>query len=179
MYSWHTRKKGWIGAGLDPRQHAVVAEWLRRLTRNQFRSAGVGSNPTDRESFSANLVRYFDLLCLFVENLQNWLHRPGIEPGPPAWQASILPLNQRCSLTDWSVVNQLIINHHNPLANGQAVFLLTGQLEVLPCISEQINLASVTDYSVRYQAVNNVKRWKPYDLVHYTSICKRASLVQW
>ena len=21
---------------------------------------------------------------------------PGIEPGPPAWQASILPLNQRC-----------------------------------------------------------------------------------
>jgi hypothetical protein len=28
-----------------------VAEWLRRLTRNQFRSAGVGSNPTDRECF--------------------------------------------------------------------------------------------------------------------------------
>ena len=27
---------------------------------------------------------------------QNSLHRPGIEPGPPAWQASILPLNQRC-----------------------------------------------------------------------------------
>ncbi len=26
------------------------------------------------------------------------LHRPGIEPGPPAWQASILPLNQRCLL---------------------------------------------------------------------------------
>ena len=30
---------------------AVVAQWLRRLTRNQFRSAGVGLNPTDRESF--------------------------------------------------------------------------------------------------------------------------------
>ena len=24
------------------------------------------------------------------------LQRPGIEPGPPAWQARILPLNQRC-----------------------------------------------------------------------------------
>ena len=24
------------------------------------------------------------------------LHRPGIEPGPPAWQARILPLNHRC-----------------------------------------------------------------------------------
>ena len=36
---------------MTQRQCAVVAEWLRRLTRNQFRSAGVGSNPTDRESF--------------------------------------------------------------------------------------------------------------------------------
>jgi hypothetical protein len=36
---------------MTQRQRAVVAEWLRRLTRNQFRSAGVGSNPTDRESF--------------------------------------------------------------------------------------------------------------------------------
>ena len=30
---------------------------------------------------------------------KKYLHRPGIEPGPPAWQASILPLNQRCFLT--------------------------------------------------------------------------------
>ena len=28
--------------------------------------------------------------------LEKRLHRPGIKPGPPAWQASILPLNQRC-----------------------------------------------------------------------------------
>ena len=30
------------------------------------------------------------------------LQRPGIEPGPPAWQARILPLNQRC-LSNWSL----------------------------------------------------------------------------
>ena len=30
---------------------AVVAEWLRRLTRNQFPSGSVGSNPTDCELF--------------------------------------------------------------------------------------------------------------------------------
>ena len=36
---------------------------------------------------------------LETAQLQNRLHRPGIEPGPPAWQASILPLNQRCQLT--------------------------------------------------------------------------------
>ena len=41
-------------------------------------------------------------IVLSVHNLlsnkcdQNNLHRPGIEPGPPAWQASILPLNHRC-----------------------------------------------------------------------------------
>ena len=64
MYSWHTRKKGWIGAGLDPRQHAVVAEWLRRLTRNQFRSAGVGSNPTDREYFLVGAKFFY--ICIRV-----------------------------------------------------------------------------------------------------------------
>ena len=30
---------------------AVVAEWLRRLTRNQIPSGSVGSSPTDRDNF--------------------------------------------------------------------------------------------------------------------------------
>ena len=34
-----------------PCSSAVVAEWLRRLTRNQFPSGSVGSNPTDCELF--------------------------------------------------------------------------------------------------------------------------------
>ena len=48
------------------------------------------------------------------------LHRPGIEPGPPAWQASILPLNQRCpcltrerscfhSVSPWKCQNEMRI----------------------------------------------------------------------
>ena len=35
---------------------------------------------------------------------KNHLHRPGIEPGSPAWQASILPLDHRCerrTTGDW------------------------------------------------------------------------------
>ena len=37
------------------------------------------------------------LSTFFCANLlEPKLHRPGIAPGPPAWQASILPLNQRC-----------------------------------------------------------------------------------
>ncbi len=46
-----TSKRGGVKSGYMLCMDAVVAEWLRRLTRNQFRSAGVGSNPTDRESF--------------------------------------------------------------------------------------------------------------------------------
>ena len=37
-------------------------------------------------------------ICLIAKKKEKILHRPGIEPGPPAWQASILPLNQRCLL---------------------------------------------------------------------------------
>ena len=45
-------------------QNAVVAEWLRRLTRNQFRSAGVGSNPTDREYFLVGAKFFY--ICIRV-----------------------------------------------------------------------------------------------------------------
>ena len=34
-----------------PYSSAVVAEWLRRLTRNQFPSGSAGSNPADCEYF--------------------------------------------------------------------------------------------------------------------------------
>ena len=31
------------------------------------------------------------------QNKKNYIvHWPGIEPGPPAWQARILPLNHQC-----------------------------------------------------------------------------------
>ena len=32
----------------------------------------------------------------FWTNIFDALHWPGIEPGPPAWQARILPLNHQC-----------------------------------------------------------------------------------
>ena len=35
------------------------------------------------------------------------MQRPGIEPGPPAWQARILPLNQRCLM---STVDEWYLN---------------------------------------------------------------------
>ena len=48
--------------GICLTQDAVVAEWLRRLTRNQFPSGSVGSNPTDREIFLT-----YDICQNFVE----------------------------------------------------------------------------------------------------------------
>ena len=36
----------------------------------------------------------FSLYCISL--YQKEMHWPGIEPGPPAWQARILPLNHQC-----------------------------------------------------------------------------------
>ena len=57
---------------------AVVAEWLRRLTRNQIPSGSVGSNPTDCEFFfffSVNIYSNFGNSLLILNNwlyLQRW-----------------------------------------------------------------------------------------------------------
>ena len=40
------------------------------------------------------------------------LHRPGIEPRPPAWQASILPLNQRCGDKIFKLIGAYELKHH-------------------------------------------------------------------
>ena len=44
---------------------AVVAEWLRRLTRNQFPSGSAGSNPADCETI---------LIQLSPESSYSWTH---------------------------------------------------------------------------------------------------------
>ena len=49
-----------------------------------------------------------------------------------------------------------IFSHLDPPANGQAVIFLKGLLEVF--YSELSNLATVSDNSVRYQAITVVKR---------------------
>ena len=41
-------------------------------------------------------VNWYILRTRLSQLLKQNVHRPGIEPGPPAWQASILPLNHRC-----------------------------------------------------------------------------------
>ena len=41
------------------------------------------------------LYSHIDNIVYIKVCTQN-VHRPGIEPGSPAWQASILPLNHRC-----------------------------------------------------------------------------------
>ena len=54
---------------------AVMAEWLRRLTRNQIPSGSVGSSPTDCETFSYEQYSRF-----FVKTV---LAAVGFEPTPP------------------------------------------------------------------------------------------------
>ena len=40
-----------------------------------------------------SLLRHSSCCCMRIKELLHW---PGIEPGPPAWQARILPLNHQC-----------------------------------------------------------------------------------
>ena len=50
------------------------------------------------------------------------MHRPGIEPGPPAWQASILPLNQRCWHVHQGSFNSLLISIKSNLWEKKVLF---------------------------------------------------------
>merc|ERR1712081_60701 len=56
------------------------------------------AHPAYSESSSLKGLPGQDSTCIWsvYDGVEKKLHRPGIEPGPPAWQASILPLNQRC-----------------------------------------------------------------------------------
>ena len=46
---------------------AVVAEWLRRLTRNQFPSGSVGSNPTNCDMQIIFVVAKYMMLQVRLE----------------------------------------------------------------------------------------------------------------
>ena len=43
------------------------------------------------------MLRLQNNTCEYDCKMNQKVHRPGIEPGSPAWQARILPLNHRCS----------------------------------------------------------------------------------
>ena len=52
-----------------------------------------------REAFTIFIQAWFSSEVTWLKCNLYWkkkMQRPGIEPGPPAWQARILPLNQRC-----------------------------------------------------------------------------------
>ena len=57
------------------------------------------------------VLKLWIVLSLQAYLKKKGLHRPGIEPGPPAWQASILPLNQRCFL----MIGRLVCRNHTSL----------------------------------------------------------------
>ena len=38
------------------------------------------------------------------------MHPPGVEPGPIAWKAIILPLDQECLMKEWTIIKKYIHN---------------------------------------------------------------------
>ena len=60
-----------------------------------FFSYSFAKNAFKRELLLSSLhFMSFSLYCISL--YQKEMHWPGIEPGPPAWQARILPLNHQC-----------------------------------------------------------------------------------
>ena len=57
----------------------VRANWKKKTTKTKTTT----TTKTEREKE-------------FWTQILDSLHWPGIEPGPPAWQARILPLNHQC-----------------------------------------------------------------------------------
>ena len=55
---------------------AVVAEWLRRLTRNQIPSGSVGSNPTDCETLFGAVLRNLRMYNTLrgVPRVKDWVN---------------------------------------------------------------------------------------------------------
>ena len=58
-------------AGRTGIQQAVVAEWLRRLTRNQIPSGSVGSNPTDCEIIFPFFLWTFSMHCIAYNSVES------------------------------------------------------------------------------------------------------------
>jgi hypothetical protein len=59
-------------------------------------------NNTKYKFFGINIIqKRFNCIVFFIKknSSRKKMHWPGIEPGPPAWQASILPLNHQCLLS--------------------------------------------------------------------------------
>ncbi len=65
--------------------YANVNEFFLIISRNKAKSNGFCPNIFLSNGFYRNMC-----------SSRAKMHRPGIEPGPPTWQASILPLNHRC-----------------------------------------------------------------------------------
>ena len=56
-----------------------------------MRSQSYEQPATSKQVVRAGLIESSQGQCVICQ----MLHQPGIEPGPPAWQARILPLNQQ------------------------------------------------------------------------------------
>ena len=66
---------------------------------------------------SAVLQRDLEDQVLYNPNVQmilyqNWLHRPGIEPGSQEWESCMIPLHQRCYSTIFSAKCKHILHTH-------------------------------------------------------------------
>ena len=88
---------------------AVVAEWLRRLTRNQLGSARTGSNPVHCGIVQTLFEHFFTILA-FLHAIWKLLACQHSSSGS-SWQGKLLKRGEHCR---WQLVQDFHIEHHQP-----------------------------------------------------------------
>ncbi len=92
--------------GIEPHSLPAVARWfdseVERLlvafaTRKMHRP-GIEPRRDVLASLRASRLLQFPPTDFVLTAVRTEMHRPGIEPGLLAWEANVLPLDQRCSL---------------------------------------------------------------------------------
>ena len=102
--------------------------------------------------------------CWMKKIEKKCLHRPGIEPGPPAWQASILPLNQRCWVTllpTKSICDGASLNVRDLLNVSKRVWMPRCGKEIWSQVPPRFELGSQDSESW----VLTITPWNPTEIV--------------
>ena len=118
VLAWATRPQ----PELSPPEGSVREECGTRLGRPCVCSPAFPASPNLSFSSCSELVfTFYFYASAQTHNLE--VHRPGIEPGPPAWQASILPpgftIVQESNLDHWTTTD-LFIKSSKSLASTLA-----------------------------------------------------------
>ena len=98
-------------------------------------------------------ILYSVFCCLTTTRSRSTKHRPGIEPGSPAWLASILPLDHQCFNRTSYCINWAVYGQVWPVHNGLRKLSSLIDKNIIPITRSAVVVLCVMS---QYSAVCNV-----------------------